>query len=64
MFTTTYVAAVREELPCEYEARNMKDMLQLCCRNFCFRISWGNHDGELLLLTVVRSHLFVKCSLP
>ena len=27
MFTMVYIAAVQEELPCEYEARNMKDML-------------------------------------
>jgi len=25
--TETYVATVGEELPCEYEARNVKDML-------------------------------------
>ena len=27
MFATMYIAAVREELPCEYEARNTKNML-------------------------------------
>ena len=27
MFATTYIAAVGEELPCEYEASNMKNML-------------------------------------
>ena len=37
----TYVAAVREELLCEYEARNMKDMLYIAVLYL-----WNNHDGE------------------
>jgi len=40
MFTTTHAAVVGEELLCEYEARNMKDMLYLhvCCRYLGFRV--------------------------
>ena len=42
----------------------MKDMLKLCCRYFCFRVSLDHDDGKLSPLIVVGSQLFVDCSLP
>ena len=63
-YNDIWIAAVREELPCEYEARNTKDMLWLCCRYFCFRVSRGHHDGKVPPLVVVGSHIITCYSMP
>ena len=49
-----WVAAVREELLCKYEARNTKDMLVLLLQ--------GHHDGELLLLIYSSQKPVVDCT--
>jgi len=58
-FPMMYVAAVQEELLCEYEARNPGHALAL----LYVLLLQGNHDGKLSPLIVVGRKLFVDCSL-
>ena len=45
IYSDVCVAAVGKDLPCEYEAMNMKDIVYLCCRYFCFRVSFLGSSG-------------------
>ena len=55
VYDSIWVAAVGEELPGEYEARNTEEML------YVFLLP-GHHDGKLSPLIVVGSQLFVDCT--